>query len=95
MDPMRKRLNDIYDRRIKKLEIYSHLFQHWDNSFWSATYVFLALQGALLYAFVQIYSNKFSIYAEILILLSFCASLISWLWLYVMNRKMSYTPYCI
>jgi len=89
---MRKRISSIKDRRLQKLNIYSDLFQHWDNSFWSATYVFLALQGALLFAFAQVYTNP-NIGGEkvILMIFSIGGAIISLLWLFVMNRKMSYT----
>lgn len=69
-----------------KLIIYSNLFCHWDSSFWNATYVFLAIQGALIVAFTQALSNE-----RLLIFISLIGAFLSLIWLFVVNRKWIYT----
>lgn len=74
------------------LSNYTNLFIHWDSSFWNAFYVFLVIQGALLVAFTETFKNygKFE-YNLILYSICFIGIIISILWLFVMNRKMTYT----
>lgn len=76
----------IEELKDDKLMIYANLFCHWDSSFWNATYVFLAIQGALIVAGTQVYHDEI-----LLIYISLIGTFLSLMWLFVVLRKWIYT----
>ena len=75
-----------------KLKAYTNLFIHWDSNYWYAFYVFLLLQGSFIVAFTQIFLRE-TINNRLIFLtyISISGCVLSIIWLFVMNRKMTYT----
>lgn len=75
-----------------RLKAYTDLYIHWDSTYWYAFYVFLILQGSFIVAFTQVFINeKLPDRPNFLFIISMSGLALSLIWLFVMNRKMTYT----
>ena len=77
---------------LNNLSTYVDLFRHWDNSYWTASYVFLVIQGALIAALTQLRTLKNdNSWLIITSIFSFFGLGVSVSMMLVLNRKRTYT----